>query len=76
MGKLIAASVIAFSFTAAQADQISGLDLEPCINGGVSASGTHPTQAAEDLAKSHRQGSDLAGLAYEPGVNGTVSRSE
>jgi len=27
---------------------MDSLDLEPCINGGVSASGTFPTQIAED----------------------------
>ncbi|MDJ0891822.1 MAG: hypothetical protein QNK18_11610 [Gammaproteobacteria bacterium] len=75
MGKLITASVIAFLFTTAQADQTSPLDLEPCINGGVSASGTYPTQAAEDLASSYQRGSELVDLAYEPCVNGGVSSS-
>ncbi len=75
MGKLITVSVIAFWFTAVQADQTSGLDLEPCINGGVSAGGIYPTQAAEDLANSYREQSELADLAYEPRVNGGVSSS-
>ncbi len=63
MGKLITASVIAFWFTAVQADQTSALDLEPCINGGVSASGTYPTQAAEDLANTERKEPVSATLA-------------
>ena len=75
MGKLITASVIALLVTAVQADQISPLDLEPCINGGVSASGSHPTQAAEDLASNYQRGSELVDLAYEPCVNGGVSSS-
>ena len=75
MGKLIITSVIAFLFTAAQADQTSPLDLEPCINGGVSASGTYATQAAEDLASNYQRGSELVDLAYEPCVNGGVSSS-
>jgi hypothetical protein len=31
------------------------LDLEPCVNGGVSASGTYETQAHEDAAKLRKQ---------------------
>ena len=75
MGKLITVSVMAFWFTAVQADQNAGLDLEPCINGGVSAGGTYPTQAAEDLANGYQEQSELADLAYEPCVNGDVSSS-
>ena len=63
MGKLITVSVVAFWFTAVHADQTSALDLEPCINGGVSASGTHPTQAAEDLASIERKQSVSGTLA-------------
>ena len=75
MGKLITVSFIALWFSAVQADQTSDLDLEPCINGGVSASGTYPTQTAEDLANSYRKNSQLTELDYEPCVNGGVSSS-
>ncbi len=76
MGKLFTASFVAVWLTAAaQADQTSNLELEPCINGGVSASGNYPTQAAEDLAKSYRTESQVTNLDYEPCVNGGVSSS-
>ncbi len=72
MGQLITVSVIAFWFTAVQADQTSRLDLEPCINGGVSASGTYPTQVAEDLANTYREESELADLQVH--LSGWVPR--
>ena len=75
MAKLITISIVAVWFTAVHADPTSQLDLEPCINGGVSASGTYPTQAAEDLAKARQEQSDLGDLAYEPCINGGVSSS-
>jgi hypothetical protein len=46
--------------------------LEPCINGQVSASGTHATQALETASTAsaaHRE------LALEPCINGAVSAS-
>ena len=39
-------SLLAMSI--AQAHDFSSLDLEPCINGGVSASGLYPSQGLED----------------------------
>ena len=42
------------------------LDLEPCMNGDVSASGTFPTQAAED------QHHFYAMAEQEPCMNGDV----
>ena len=75
MNKLIIVTVMALWFTASQADQASNLELEPCINGGVSASGLYPTQAAEDLATSREAESEAGKLAYEPCVNGGVSSS-
>lgn len=35
--------------------------LEPCMNGGVSASGLYPTQAAEDAALANAMRRDTAG---------------
>ena len=75
MGKLIIASVIALVAASVQADQVSPMDLEPCINGGVSASGSYATQAAENLANLSQQAQALAALEYEPCVNGGVSSS-
>ena len=45
------------------------LDLEPCINGEVSASGLFQTQEAEDRFIRAKQ------LALEPCINGEVSES-
>jgi hypothetical protein len=42
------------------------LDLEPCINGDVSASGTFPTQVAEDRHQFY------AMAVQEPCMNGDV----
>jgi hypothetical protein len=42
------------------------LDLEPCINGDVSASGTFPTQVAEDRHRFY------AMAEQEPCMNGDV----
>ena len=49
------------------------LDLEPCINGGVSALGTHETQYAEDLARIDDTIDPFDELALEPCINGDVS---
>ncbi len=46
MGKLITMSTIVIWMAAVPADETSELDLEPCINGSVSASGNYPTQLA------------------------------
>jgi hypothetical protein len=35
----------------AQANDFDSLDLEPCINGEVSASGLYPSQELEEAAK-------------------------
>ena len=75
MEKLVAVFVIAFGFSTAQAGQVTDLDLEPCINGGVSASGTYPTQEMEELTHAFQDGSEFGSLAYEPCVNGEVSSS-
>ncbi len=75
MKTLITVAFVAFCFTAVQADQASDLELEPCINGGVSAGGLYPTQTAEDLATSRHTETEAGELAYEPCVNGGVSSS-
>ena len=62
--------------TSAVADSFNDIDLEPALNGGVSASGLFPTQDMED-----RYGLKAApGLEYdehnlEPAFNGNVSAS-
>lgn len=52
-----------------QATDFNPLDLEPCINGGVSASGLYPSQALENRFGTFND-SDL-----EPTLNGGVSAS-
>lgn len=49
------------------------LELEPCINGGVSASGTHVDQASEDLALAIEAITAEDEYALEPCINGGVS---
>jgi hypothetical protein len=49
------------------------LGLEPCINGGVSASGTHVDQASEDLARAIEAITAEDEYALEPCINGGVS---
>ena len=52
-----------------QAGATENLDLEPCINGAVSANGLYPTQAMEDAALMAAQ----KDTALEPHINGEVS---
>ena len=56
-----------------QAESVENLDLEPCINGGVSATGNYPSQAAEDHALARSEVSKSEDLQLEPCVNGGVS---
>jgi hypothetical protein len=42
--------------------------LEPCINGGVSASGRFASQAAEDRYLADRKAAE-----HDPGMNGDVA---
>ena len=56
---------------AGQAIAADTLELEPCINGGVSASGLFVSQAQEDAYRTQT----LADLELEPCINGGVSAS-
>ena len=57
----------------AQAEQAKDLDLEPCINGGVSASGTYVSDEAEALARTVVDTTEFAPLALEPCINAEAS---
>jgi hypothetical protein len=58
----------ALLLTAAAHAASGAYDLEPCINGGVSATGRYATQAEEDRQLAPRQALEL-----EPCINGAVS---
>lgn len=48
----VVASATLFAASAVSASQPdTGLSLEPCINGAVSASGTHVSQSREDIVR-------------------------
>lgn len=73
MKKLIVTTAVAALFFSAHS--VVALDedsLEPCINGGVSATGEFVSQAEEDLHVAGRQAIDLN---LEPCINGDVSAS-
>ncbi|MGD8274965.1 MAG: hypothetical protein PVJ30_03335 [Thiohalocapsa sp.] len=53
----------AFSISAAEAPPVDR-SLEPCMNGGVSASGAFPTQAMEDEIKAYAAWSGSIGQPY------------
>ncbi len=57
------------SMLSVQANDFDPLELEPCINGGVSVSGLYPSQALEN-----RYGT-FDDLDLEPTLNGDVSAS-
>ena len=58
----------------AVAGAVRDLDLEPCINGAVSAKGEFPEQALEEIATSLAETSPSE-YALEPCINGDVSAS-
>lgn len=66
--------VLMVAATSAVASPFNDIDLEPALNGGVSASGLFPTQELED-----RYGPAIANpfndIDLEPAVNGDVSAS-
>jgi hypothetical protein len=66
--------VLMVAATSAVASPFNDIDLEPALNGGVSASGLFPTQDLED-----RYGSAIASpfndIDLEPALNGGVSAS-
>jgi hypothetical protein len=67
-------ALLALSSALATAGAFSELDLEPCINGAVSAKGQFPEQALEDAVLSLTNG-PLDAYALEPCMNGGVSAS-
>jgi hypothetical protein len=61
------------SSVAVNAATVDELALEPCINGDVSALGTHVQQVDEDIARAIGQSNRYDDLALEPCINGDVS---
>lgn len=59
----LAFSLLAFA-VAAEESAPADLSLEPCINGGVSASGTYPTQAMEDQIDAYLAWASMTGQPY------------
>jgi hypothetical protein len=55
--------ILAFSASAAESPVADG-DLEPCINGAVSASGAFPTQAMEEQINAYVAWSAKTGHPY------------
>jgi hypothetical protein len=69
---LVTAAAAALFFSVHSAVAVDEESLEPCINGGVSATGQFASQAEEDLYLAERQAIDLD---LEPCINGGVSAS-
>ncbi len=66
MNKLLLLTILASFGTGAQATEIDLLDFEPCVNGGVSASGNYTSQEIED---------QYGPYGLEASINGGVSAS-
>lgn len=73
MKKIVLVCLLIAWASSADAGQPESLKLEPCVNGGVSTSGTHVTDQAEVRAKSVAVVSEAGSLALEPCMNGGVS---
>jgi hypothetical protein len=56
-------SLLAFLVSAGELPK-TDLDLEPCINGAVSASGTYPSQAMEDQIQAYLAWSTETGRPF------------
>ncbi len=67
---IVTITLIALTSAALATDDLA---LEPCIDGGVSAMGTHATQYEEDLAQIDDRIDPFDELALEPCINGDVS---
>ena len=67
---IVTASLIVLAAGAFATDDLA---LEPCIDGGVSAMGTHASQYEEDLARIADRIDPIDELALEPCINGDVS---
>lgn len=68
---LLAGSLVVSSATVFAGKQ--NLDLEPCINGGVSASGSFETQALEDAAMRHKRQVASIDVDVASGVDDVIS---
>ncbi len=73
MKKSIQIALLGLSMVSVSTLADVNLELEPCINGEVSASGLFPTQAAEDAYNMALQQAEV--LELEPCINGDVSES-
>lgn len=73
MNRLSVGLTLLLSTSLAVAQFADDLALEPCINGGVSATGTHVDQASEDLARAIEPIVADDTYVLEPCINGGVS---
>lgn len=73
MRDVAAGALMTALFSAVQAAEAPNEDLEPCMHGDVSASGTYASDAEEALARSRMENADPVQLALEPCINGEVS---
>lgn len=67
---IVTVTLIALTSAVLASDDLA---LEPCIDGGVSAMGTHASQYEEDLARIDERIDPFDELALEPCINGDVS---
>ncbi len=75
ISRIAAIALLGCSVPLVQAET-TDLDLEPCINGGVSASGNFASQQAADAHNEYVAHDEYADeYALEPCINGTVSAS-
>ena len=75
MKRVAAGVLLAAMFSAVQAAEMVNDELEPCMNGGVSASGNYASDAKEAFARLLMENTDVGQLALEPCVNGGVSET-
>ena len=70
---VLCAAFAGFTLPVSASDEAS-LSLEPCMNGGVSASGLFPSQAMEDQLSAYAQWVEKDGLALEYATDKLDSR--
>ncbi len=73
MRSVAAGALLTALFSVVQATEMANEELEPCINGEVSASGNYASDAEEARALSMIEDADAVQLALEPCINGEVS---
>ncbi len=73
MRSVATGALLAVLFSSVQAAEMVNEELEPCLNGEVSASGNYVSDAEEMRARSMIENADTGRLALEPCVNGEVS---